>query len=124
MIFLDTHVVVWLCGEKRKTIRKEVKDMMSEAHLAISPMVVLELAYMKELGRTDKTPEEYINAFTGDQSLMIDKTSFPEVIGWALRNTWTRDPFDRIIVAQAALHNAPLITKDRLIRKHYKKAVW
>jgi len=35
------------------------------------------------------------------------------------------DPFDRLIVAQAmANHGAYLITRDRLIRHHYRGAVW
>ena len=37
---------------------------------------------------------------------------------------WTRDVFDRLIVAQAALDGAALVTTDRAIRKHYPKAVW
>jgi PIN domain nuclease of toxin-antitoxin system len=38
---------------------------------------------------------------------------------------WTDDPFDRIIVAQAAAnHDSSLITADAEIRRHYKPAVW
>ena len=42
----------------------------------------------------------------------------------AERLSWTRDPFDRLIVAQASLAGAPLVTKDRMIRKHFAKAAW
>jgi PIN domain nuclease of toxin-antitoxin system len=42
----------------------------------------------------------------------------------ALGQSWTRDPFDRIIVSQAALRNAPLVTRDQVIRDHYSQAVW
>ena len=42
----------------------------------------------------------------------------------AIEQTWTRDPFDRIIVAQSKLADAPLLTKDNTIRKQYKKAFW
>jgi PIN domain nuclease of toxin-antitoxin system len=40
--------------------------------------------------------------------------------------SWTRDPFDRLIVAQARCtrRSIALITKDRLIRRHFKGAVW
>ena len=37
---------------------------------------------------------------------------------------WTRDPFDRLIVAHAAFHGATLLTKDRAIRRNYRYAVW
>ena len=42
----------------------------------------------------------------------------------SVKETWTPDPFDRLIVAQARLLDASLITKDELIHKHYKKAIW
>ena len=42
----------------------------------------------------------------------------------ALLQKWIRDPFDRLIVAHAAANDAPLITRDEKIRRHYKRAVW
>lgn len=38
--------------------------------------------------------------------------------------SWTRDPFARIITAQAAIENYTLITIDKIIRKHYKHVVF
>jgi len=37
---------------------------------------------------------------------------------------WTRDPFDRLIVAHAIKANCNLLTKDEKIRKNYAHAVW
>jgi PIN domain nuclease of toxin-antitoxin system len=37
---------------------------------------------------------------------------------------WTRDPFDRIIVGQAAIRNDLLLSKDETIRAHYNGGVW
>ncbi len=47
-----------------------------------------------------------------------------QVVTEALSQTWTRDPFDRLIVATAAARAAPLVTKDETIRAHYRHAVW
>jgi PIN domain nuclease of toxin-antitoxin system len=41
-----------------------------------------------------------------------------------MHQKWVRDPFDRLIVAQASANDAPLITKDEKIRRHYKRAIW
>jgi len=38
--------------------------------------------------------------------------------------SWTRDPFDRVITAQAATDGSSLITKDEIILHHYENAVW
>lgn len=38
-------------------------------------------------------------------------------ISEAMRISWTRDPFDRIITAAAMIHQAPLLTKDEMIKQ-------
>jgi PIN domain nuclease of toxin-antitoxin system len=38
--------------------------------------------------------------------------------------SWTRDPFDRLIAAQAIVADSPLITADRTILEHLPLATW
>jgi PIN domain nuclease of toxin-antitoxin system len=59
-----------------------------------------------------------------DLGVRLCDLPFADVVTAALRQSWTRDPFDRIIVAQAALRRAPLITRDATIRAHYHRALW
>lgn len=47
----------------------------------------------------------------------------PAVLG-ATHESWTRDPFDRIITAQAAVCGAVLLTRDERIRANYRQALW
>jgi len=50
---------------------------------------------------------------------------FSDVVVQALDVTWTRDPFDLVIVAQAQVNRqAALITRDRTLQIHYKGCVW
>ena len=42
----------------------------------------------------------------------------------SIQQDWTRDTFDRLIVAQAKTRDASLLTKDRTILEHYPHAVW
>jgi PIN domain nuclease of toxin-antitoxin system len=37
---------------------------------------------------------------------------------------WTRDPFDRVIVAHALADDLPLLTRDERIRRHCPLARW
>lgn len=37
---------------------------------------------------------------------------------------WTREPFDRIIVAQAIAREASLVTRDQTILANFAGAVW
>lgn len=56
--------------------------------------------------------------------LTISSTPFPVVARTAATLTWTRDPFDRLICAQAVADRETLLTRDRRIRKHFDAARW
>jgi PIN domain nuclease of toxin-antitoxin system len=61
----------------------------------------------------------------GEQiGLRLCDLPFAEVVRSAAKETWTRDPFDRLIVGQAAARGALLITKDKTIQEHYGRSVW
>jgi PIN domain nuclease of toxin-antitoxin system len=56
--------------------------------------------------------------------LTISDKDFNTVISRALEISWTRDPFDRIVVANASLDDSILISKDQTIRDNYPSAIW
>ncbi len=124
VIFLDTHVVVWLyAGEVDRFPRRARKRLESEP-LMISPMVLLEIQYLHELSRVSQSPTLIVKELEKSLDLGIHTEDFERIIVAALGESWTRDPFDRIIVAHAHLISAPLLTKDESIRKHYRHALW
>jgi PIN domain nuclease of toxin-antitoxin system len=49
---------------------------------------------------------------------------FRKVVDQAIAESWTRDPFDRLIVANAKAAAAPLVTRDERIRDNYSRALW
>ena len=124
MIYADTHVVAWLHAGRADLIPPRARTLMEDDSLLVSPMVVLELEYLFEAGRASESAHTVLQALGRDVGLRICDLPFAEVATKALRQSWTRDPFDRIIVAQAALRRAPLITKDATIRAHYDRALW
>jgi PIN domain nuclease of toxin-antitoxin system len=71
--------------------------------------------------RVDPSSRKYLHHQIGLQAC---NKSFLEVIQRASQLSWTRDPFDRVITAQAALEQDRLITKDRVILEKYEHAVW
>jgi PIN domain nuclease of toxin-antitoxin system len=87
-------------------------------------MVMLELQSLFEIGRLTVPPGTIVNVLGRAARLRICDLPFADVARAALQETWTRDPFDRIIVAQARWREMALITKDRVIREQYERAVW
>lgn len=124
MIYLDTHVAVWLFAGELNRFSEAALESMEAEELAISPIVLLELQYLRETDRIKSSPRALTNALARTIGLKICDLPFDDVIEAALRQRWTRDPFDRIIVAQAMRKDAFLLSKDRTILDHYKKAFW
>jgi len=123
--YLDTQVAIRLAAGETKKLSRTAKLALERYDLLVSPMVRIELQYLHELGRcgTDATTTL---AFLKDAcDLTVCSIPFDEVARAACRETWTRDAFDRVIVAQArAAGDAYLITSDEHIRTHYPKAIW
>lgn len=124
MTYLDTHVVMWLYADPYGRLSKHTLALIESGDLRISPMVVLELHLMREIKRLDVPVEELLGYLRSNTGLEICRHQFDRVVQHAAPLAWTRDPFDRIIVGQAALNNNILITKDSHILEHYPHAVW
>ena len=74
----------------------------------VSPMVLLELAYLHELGRARDPAETMLAALRREVGVQIAEVSLNEVVQVSLDLSWTRDPFDRLIAAHAIVAGAPL----------------
>ncbi len=123
--YLDTNVVVWLAQGDRARIAPKAQRRLERADLLISPMVLVELEYLYEAHRI-RLPARAILLKVGlEAGVRVCDLAFPRVADVVLDEKWTRDPFDRTIVAQAKANGlAPLVSADQEIRKHYPRAVW
>jgi PIN domain nuclease of toxin-antitoxin system len=124
VIYLDTHVVAWLFAGMVELIPVRVRQRLDTEDLFISPMVGLELQYLHETRRTGQPAAVVLGELAEAIGLRTCDLPFARVIETAVAQAWTRDPFDRIIVGHAALRQAALVTKDRVIHRHYSRAMW
>jgi len=124
LIYLDTHVVVWFHANDKQRLAPSLQTLMNQHDWHISPIVRLELQYLHEIGRINSTADTVIADVAQRAGLTICSKPFNNIMTVANQMTWTRDPFDRILVAQASLNNNILITSDQKIRQHYAHAQW
>lgn len=124
MIFLDTHIIVWLYSGDLDKISDKAKILIDSEELFISPILMLELQYLLEIDRIKVSALEIYEDLHFRIGLKIDETSWNHVIKTSLDLQHTRDPFDRLIVAHAMALQKILITKDAHILKYYDKAIW
>jgi len=124
-IYLDTHIVVWLREkELSKFSTNAIEGIENATKLFISPIVKLELKYLYEIGRIIDTPNNIIGDLNDMIDLTIDDIDFYSVVKKSLSLEWTRDPFDRLIVANTMARNSTLITKDEKIISNFKDTLW
>lgn len=90
----------------------------------MSPTVELELTYLHEIGRVSEPASAPLTALRISIGLEVADASLNDLVQAAHGLFWTRDPFDRLIAANAIVANAPLVTADTTILDHLPLATW
>jgi PIN domain nuclease of toxin-antitoxin system len=123
--YLDTQVAVWLAEANLAKLSPKALSTVQTASLRISPMAVVELQYLYEIRRIIVPPQEILFKLNAEIGLTVCDHPFPIIAEIAIGENWTRDPFDRLIVAHAKANgSAALLTKDETIRENYRNARW
>ena len=119
-ILLDTHVLLWFSGEPDKlsdTARDALVD--NDNRLLISTVSVWEIQIKQQLGKLQL--DETLDVIISDQQKTNGMDVLPIELShiYALQHlrNYHKDPFDRLLIAQAQIENITLMSADELI--HY-----
>jgi PIN domain nuclease of toxin-antitoxin system len=116
-LLLDTHVLLWwlddnptLSGEARVEISKSTNVVF------ISAAVIWEIRIKQSLGKL-KIPKDFQSVIEAQPFETLDIT--PEHAHKIISlPSYHRDPFDRMLIAQAMVERFTLITRDKNIMKY------
>lgn len=125
--YLDTAIAVWLAQGSLQKISPAALDHLRTPGLQIrlSPMVLLELQFLHEIGRILLPAADIRRKLEAEIGLEVCRLDFSAITEAALTESWTRDPFDRVITAHARVNGLSwLVTADRKIREFYPRALW
>ncbi len=129
MIVLDTHVFLWLAGDRERLSGKASETISSDGELTISMASVQEIAYLATRGRLemDRPTATWIR----DALNVHQVEALSPTVSVALRagsldpSKFHGDPADRLIYATAVEHDVRLITADgRLREADPSRVVW
>jgi len=125
-LLLDTHVFLWfVAGDARlsRRARRTLDD--SRAVLLLSAASVWEMAIKASLGRLTlpTTAGEYIagKMKNGLQMLPIEWIHAAAVETLPAHH---RDPFDRLLIAQAQLEECAIVSADPAFRQYDVRVIW
>jgi PIN domain nuclease of toxin-antitoxin system len=108
-----------------KRISGVARKQMERTDLLISPMALVEIEYLYEIRKILLRAEEVRVKLEHELDAKVCSFSFPSIAAVAIHEKWTRDPFDRLIVAHAKANGlSPLISADTHIQDNYTRAVW
>lgn len=122
--YLDTHVVIWLNDIEIDKLSDKAYELIDTGNLFLSEFVRLELQYLREIERLREEPDTIISFLKAEINLKLCDENLHSIMTEALLYEWTRDPFDKLITANASTDNNLLITKDDSIRDNYEYAVF
>jgi len=123
VIHLDTHTA-FRAYARRSRLSPTARRLIAGGSCRISPMVVIEIEMLFEIGRIPQASDAVIAGLARQFDLTVSDIPFIQVVESARTFTWTRDPFDRLIVANAMAEGARLVTADATILANFRDAVW
>ena len=122
-LLLDTHTALWwLSDDERLGSSSAALIADPSSQVLLSAAVVWEVAIKRSLGKLD-APEDFAATLLGGgaQALAISVKHADAVA----RLEWHhRDPFDRLLVAQARLERAVLVSNDPVLGAYGTPLVW
>lgn len=125
-LLVDTHALLWFqAGDRRLGRAARAAIEAPDAERLISAATVWEMAIKAGLGRLrlGVTVEAYVSEKLGQGYDALDVSwqhaARVETLPWH-----HRDPFDRLIAAQALVEGCSLVSRDRVFRKYGVQVIW
>ena len=121
---LDTHAVLWAFQGSNELSARAVSCIDDPSiEILVSPVSAYELALEANLGRLPLLPKDFstLAGEAGFRMLAITATHFELAGKLPLIN---RDPWDRLLSAQAITEGMPLISRDTRIAGLGAQIIW
>jgi PIN domain nuclease of toxin-antitoxin system len=122
-LLLDTHAALWWLADDDRIGEEVVRHLTDDTNqVLISAVVVWEVAIKRSLGKLD-APEDLAPTLVGAGAqplpVTLEHAAAVEKLPWR-----HRDPFDRLLVAQALTEDAAIVSRDEPLSEYGVAIVW
>lgn len=117
MIIVDTHVLIWWIGAPG-LLSERARTAIQLETIGVAAMTCWEIAFLAHRKRIaiDDDVSQWLEAVFALPRVELLPMTIDIAVAAATMPIPLRDPADRMIMATALHHNAPLVTKDERIR--------
>lgn len=122
-LLADTHAALWLLDEDERLSTRADKLLTDAGNeVLLSAAVVWEVAIKRSLGKLD-APDGFARQMLDGGAvalpITVDHARAVRSLPWH-----HRDPFDRLLVAQASLEDAVLVSNDERLGAYGVQVAW
>ena len=122
-LLVDTHALLWSIGDVDRLSRPALEVLSEGAVPAyVSAASVWEIAIKRAVGKL-KAPDDLLERVQAASFVELSVTSAHAVLAGALPHHH-RDPFDRMLVAQAQSENLTLVSGDARLAAYDVRVLW
>lgn len=124
-LLLDTHVFLWAIAEPHRLSKKVKVLLESDAVRMLSTAALWEIALKVQAGKLDiGNPVTFLRKHIDMLKVVTAPIREDHVLRTFSLPPHHKDPFDRLIVAQALVEDWPIVTDDAMIGRYAVNILW
>ncbi|MEA2337717.1 MAG: hypothetical protein QOE82_1724 [Thermoanaerobaculia bacterium] len=124
---IDTHCWLWAVKSSERLLPSAAQLIESESSVVrFSAISALEIAIKVSIGKLQlsDSPQDFVLSQMSALSVVSLPVTFSHALHVASLPLLHRDPFDRLLVAQAQVEGIPLMTADETIAAYDVEIIW
>jgi PIN domain nuclease of toxin-antitoxin system len=123
-VLTDTHSLVWALSDPG-SLSAKARNILTEAEVVTSAANLWELLLkMRKSDALLANPVPWWEKYVVETGIPILPIRSSHVLALGRLPGVHKDPFDRILVAQAVVENLPIISKDTVLAQYGIAVIW
>lgn len=127
-VLLDTHVFLWWASDRGRRLSPDARAVIEdpETDIFVSAATGMEVATKVARGRLELPgpPETYVPSRLARHGFRALPIEMEHALRVGLLPDTHRDPWDRILIAQAQTESMPIVTADPVIGQYDVDVIW